>query len=321
MRNIVIDQQDCRISVERECLIVSHATYLKAKTIPLRQLDSLVIQARMQLDSQMLCMLTGYGIRVQFVPSRGHGQHCFVTGEVHKDARRRLKHFAIAQNEVERRHWAACIVQLRLRGQRLLLIKFAQRFPERLDRLMIAAAKIHVMQQRIDHTLSIDTIRGLEGRASAVFFADYQLLFAPQLEFHNRNRRPPLDPVNVILSLAFSLLQGIFRQAAYEAGLDVSIGALHELSYGRDSFVCDLIELRRSAIELWVWQLFADEVLTPLHFDYSDAPGHLPCLLDKAGRAKFYMSFSSIQDQLLQDARQIVWIFARRLSPEKHLPH
>jgi len=321
MRNVVIDQQDCHLEIDKACLLIRHPSFSRPKTLPLKQMDSLVIQSRVHLDSHVLCILSGFGIRVQLIPSRGHGQHCFLTGEVHKDGQRRLLQYALAQNEPERIRWAARIVRLRLRNQRLLLQRLAFFCPNQTNHLQAAAIKIHKIQQRLQLDLSIDSIRGFEGSGSAVFFAAYQKLFATDLAFLNRNRRPPLDPVNVVLSLAYSLLHSIFRQATYECGLDVSIGGLHELNYGRESFVCDLIELRRASIEFWVWSLFEQDVLNLQHFNFSDEAGHLPCLLDKAGRGKFYAAFSQIQDQLLKDARQIVWIFARRLYPDKQLNH
>ena len=321
MRNIVIDQQNCLLNVDRGCLVIRHASFSEVKTIPISQLDSLVIQSHMQIDSHVLCMLASHGVRVQIVPARGHGQHCYLVGEVHKDVQRRLKHFALASSPQALTQWAASIVRLRLRSQRLLLLLVARDFPERQSHIAITAAKIHALQQRVHRELPLDVIRGLEGSGSAAFFADYQSMFSAELGFHNRNRRPPLDPVNVILSLSYSLLHGIFRQAAYEAGLDVSIGALHSLSYGRDSLVCDLVELRRAKIEHWVLQLFSDENLTLAHFSFSEAAGHLPCLLDKVGRSIFYMRFANIQNELLRDARQMVRVFAKRLYTENDLMH
>lgn len=141
--------------------------------------------------------------------------------------------------------------------------------------------------------------RGIEGAGAALFFSAYQQLFAPSLGFVNRNRRPPQDPVNATLSLGYTLLHHLVHEAVLVAGLDAFLGTLHALHFGRESLVCDLVELQRHRVERWVWRLFAEQVLVAEDFGASEG---WPCRLTKAGRVKFYKAWSALQHELWLEA-------------------
>ena len=320
MRHVVIDQAEMSMSVERACLVLRHPDWRRPESIPLKQLDSVVVQANISMNSGALMQLAAHGVRLQILPSRGQGQACYLTGPTHKDARRRLSQYAQALDQQVILQWARCVVRLRLRSQRLMLLKVAQIRRECAPALRLAAQQIAAIGSRLDQRVTVDAVRGAEGAATAVYFAAYQSVFAPALAFHSRNRRPPLDPVNVVLSLSYTLLHSVFAQAVQGAGLDPQIGALHSLAYGRDSLVCDLVELKRADLEWWVWRLFAEGVLRVEDFSFSQEQGQLPCHLGKAGRARFYQAFALIHQGLIADARRVAWLLAKRLDPQLLLP-
>ena len=88
----------------------------------------------------------------------------------------------------------------------------------------------------------MERLRGIEGAAAAAYFQGFTRLFPPSLEFTGRNRRPPRDPVNAVLSLSYTPLHFEAVQAVCAAGLDPLIGFYHELVFGRESLASDLIE-------------------------------------------------------------------------------
>ncbi|WP_084785727.1 CRISPR-associated endonuclease Cas1 [Psychrobacter urativorans] len=159
----------------------------------------------------------------------------------------------------------------------------------------------------------VASILGTEGIGSALYFNAYQQFFADNLQFNSRNRRPPTDPVNVVLSLSYTLLQHICQQAVYSIGFDPYHGVLHSPSYGRQSLACDFTELQRASIDFWVWQLFEQNILTLDDFGFSSATGY-PCKLLKSGRAKYYQAFAAIRAGLSKNALNHVWIWQRRLN-------
>ena len=99
-----------------------------------------------------------------------------------------------------------------------------------------------------------DRLRGLEGGAAACYFAAFDALLTPprdpegRLRFATRSRRPPLDPVNALLSFLYSLLTHDARSACEAAGLDAAVGFLHRDRPGRPGLALDLIEELRPVL-------------------------------------------------------------------------
>lgn len=98
---------------------------------------------------------------------------------------------------------------------------------------------------------SLDAIRGIEGDAAAIYFGVFPLLFTvddPALAMRGRSRRPPLDPINALLSFLYSLLAHDCRSALAAAGLDAAVGFLHRDRPGRPSLALDLMEELRPVL-------------------------------------------------------------------------
>lgn len=96
-----------------------------------------------------------------------------------------------------------------------------------------------------EHEL-LDSVRGVEGRAAAVYFSVFSDMIKGNFEFENRNKRPPRDPVNAMLSFGYVLLANEMASAISSIGLDPYLGFLHRLRYGRTSLALDLMEEFRS---------------------------------------------------------------------------
>ncbi len=105
---------------------------------------------------------------------------------------------------------------------------------------------IALLQQSIaslDKTQSIDSLRGFEGAGSAAYFNSFgNLIKVPDFSFKTRNRRPPTDPVNALLSFGYALLQHDVQSAINIVGFDPYLGYLHTQRYGRPSLALDLME-------------------------------------------------------------------------------
>jgi len=95
---------------------------------------------------------------------------------------------------------------------------------------------------------NVESIRGYEGRASALYFEAFGSGFVEKQDFARRVRRPPTDPVNSVLSLLYTFLMNRVYAAVRVAGLDPYPGFLHSIDYGRYSLVLDLMEEFRTII-------------------------------------------------------------------------
>jgi CRISP-associated protein Cas1 len=95
---------------------------------------------------------------------------------------------------------------------------------------------------------SVESLRGYEGRGTALFFEGFPRGFVDEIGFTRRIRRPPTDPVNSVLSLLYTFVMNRVYAAVRISGLDPYPGFLHSLGYGRYSLVLDLMEEFRSII-------------------------------------------------------------------------
>ncbi|MBU1055689.1 MAG: CRISPR-associated endonuclease Cas1 [Proteobacteria bacterium] len=110
------------------------------------------------------------------------------------------------------------------------------------------AKSIMDLMQRLNESGNVDTVRGYEGRGSAIYFEGLRYGFIGDIGFTRRVRRPPTDPVNSVLSLLYTFLMNRVYAAVRIAALDPYPGFLHSLDYGRYSLVLDLMEEFRSII-------------------------------------------------------------------------
>jgi CRISPR-associated protein Cas1 len=161
----------------------------------------------------------------------------------------------------------------------------------------------------------VQNLVGLEGSASAAYFSGYTKLFPPSLEFTGRNRRPPRDPVNAILSLSYTMLHYETVREIEVIGLDPTIGFLHQFEYGRESLACDLVEIHRPMVDEFVWELFRERSLTDRDFSYEkERPG---CYLKKESRKRFYPWYEAWAKTLRSHITDTVRALARRILDGK----
>jgi len=140
----------------------------------------------------------------------------------------------------------ACIIG-KLYNYRTVLRRGVRDLPESdaTQRLTVAANRLDGSLRMLTEDLTLDQLRGAEGEASATYFQAFDDLITVQkgdFRFGGRNRRPPLDNVNAMLSFLYSMLTNDLRSACEAAGLDAAVGFLHRDRPGRPSLALDLVE-------------------------------------------------------------------------------
>lgn len=109
----------------------------------------------------------------------------------------------------------------------------------------------HLLRKAELAPIGLDALRGVEGEAAALYFGVFGYLVRvsdPSLQFATRSRRPPLDPMNALLSFLYTLLAHDCRSAAEAVGLDPAVGFLHRDRPGRPSLALDLMEELRPVL-------------------------------------------------------------------------
>jgi CRISPR-associated protein Cas1 len=288
MTTLYLDRRDTRLKLEGRALAI-YTDQERRGTVPLNLLESVVMRSAVNIESSLLANLADAGIGIVIFGGRNASKLAIVHGRTGKDGARRVGQLRLADDPLWCLNWTRRLVRGKLRRQQRLLITALRERPDL--RLTLTKAREQLMQARQrasdPASASIDTLRGIEGAGAAAYFKAFCGLFAPELTFTGRNRRPPRDPVNAVLSLGYTLLHAEAAHASHGAGLDPIIGYYHALDFGRESLASDLIEPLRPLADAWVWEQFRTRHLRPDHFTREgDA-----CLLGKAGREHFYSAW------------------------------
>jgi CRISPR-associated protein Cas1 len=128
-------------------------------------------------------------------------------------------------------------------------------------------ARLRSLEEQCAAATSLHVLRGVEGAASAAWFELLGKLLRPPWRFTQRQRRPPPDPVNALLSLGYTWLLTRTVARVEAAGLEAALGALHEYRASRPSLACDLMEpLRVPAVDRWVVALCNGSQVAPDNF-------------------------------------------------------
>ena len=113
-------------------------------------------------------------------------------------------------------------------------------------------------------------ILGVEGMCSNIYFGAYGKMFKSKIEFHGRNRRPPRDPVNIILSLGYTFLTKDICTALEAESFEMYLGFLHGIRYGRKSLALDIVEeFRQPVIDRMVRYTFNKGMFSEQDFENS----------------------------------------------------
>ncbi|MGN0482803.1 MAG: type I-C CRISPR-associated endonuclease Cas1c [Lachnospiraceae bacterium] len=152
----------------------------------------------------------------------------------------------------------------------------------------------------IENAVDLDSLRGIEGKMADYYFSVFDDLILNQKEefhFETRNRRPPLDMVNALLSFTYTILSGDCANALCSVGLDPYVGFLHRDRPGRKSLALDLVEeLRPVMADRFVLTLINKKTMKPNHFiTQSDHA----VLLNDEGRKVFFNAWQTRKKEVI----------------------
>lgn len=257
----------------------------RTQRLPLVRVDHIVafggvnisqdLQLRCAADGRSLTWMSGFGkFRARVIgpvvgnPLLRHAQH-----QAHDDNPRRL--------EIAKRFVAG-----KLHNTRQLLLRAARDTSgQRQTSLRKAADAQATALHEVPNAQDVDTLFGIEGRAARDHFEAVPHMLTPgtDMAFADRNRRPPTDPVNCLLSFLYGMLRVSVHGALEQVGLDPYLGFLHGLRPGKPALALDLMEEFRP--------LLADRIaLTMLnrkeltHADFDNLPNGAVRLTDNGRR-------------------------------------
>lgn len=222
-----------------------HVTVPDEPPVSVRMIDtsSLAVFGHVQLTTQALRALCDEGIPVTFHASSGWLVGVLNGGLGHKNVLLRVRQHAVAADEARSLAIARRMAEGKILNQRTLL----RRNHAAPDRRLLATLAMHARQTR--GAQAIDQLMGMEGVAARLYFGTLPQLLKGSGEWAarrfaegGRNRRPPKDEVNAVLSFVYALLVRDCNLAAAVVGFDPYVGFLHAPHYGRPSLALDLAE-------------------------------------------------------------------------------
>ena len=166
-------------------------------------------------------------------------------GMAHKNVELRMHQFRAAADMPTSLSIAQEIVIAKLRNSRVML---RRNHP---DTPAAALNEIRRLTRRVKSVDSLQTLLGIEGAAARVYFANFGAMIKSEnsvFDFQTRNRRPPKDPVNAVLSFLYSMLIRQAMVSAMMVGFDPYMGFYHQPKYGRPALALDLAEEFRPLI-------------------------------------------------------------------------
>jgi CRISPR-associated protein Cas1 len=209
------------------------------------KLDQLLLFGNIEITRNAMLLLFRQGVDTVFLTMNGRYLGRLSQGES-KNVHLRKRQFVLLEKPEFCLEAAKSIVAGKLANMGTLLWRINRaRSAAQAGR---QAAKIQELLPRLAQAKDIASVRGLEGRGSAIYFEGFPQGFVDNIGFFRRVRRPPTDPVNSVLSLVYTLLMNRVYAAVRAAGLDPYPGFLHSLDYGRYSLVLDLMEEFRAII-------------------------------------------------------------------------
>jgi CRISPR-associated protein Cas1 len=238
--------------------------------VPLHNLEGIVTLGwDIGASAQLLAACAETGVSVSFCNPYGKFLAA-VRGFTSGNILLRREQYRRADDPTSTRNLASSFVAAKLANCRTVLLRAAR------DHGVDVEIPARLLQRNAQATLlapDTDSIRGLEGDAAGTYFAVFpHLIQTPGFEFTGRVRRPPTDPVNALLSFAYSMLAHDCRSALESVGLDPQCGFLHRDRPGRPSLALDLMEEFRPVLaDRCVLTLINRKQITPSDFIHRES--------------------------------------------------
>lgn len=311
-----VQEQGAKVGKSKKVLVVkrSGAELGRAR---LKDVSQLVILGNVSVSAQAIHLLCEASIPIVHF-STGHWFYGVTHGMGLRNAFDRQAQFGAAGDPERCLAFARRIVEAKGANQRTLIGRNVRPRPKDVGAAMQALLK------KVPHAQSIGELLGLEGGLASHYFRAFGGALRPrdfesEWDFDGRNRRPPRDPVNALLSFGYAILAKECTVALMAEGLDPWWGLFHQPRHGRPALALDLMEeFRPLVVDSAVLTAINTAMVTKRNFKRSQAS----CMLGPKGRKAFLRAYEARLDQLVTHPlfgyrcswRSVIRVQARLLS-------
>ena len=239
------------LSLDGENIVVSEKDE-EVTRVPLHNLEAVVTFGYTGASPALMGACAERNISLSFLTPSGRFL-ARVTGSQWGNILLRREQYRIAGSPEKSLKIARNFIVGKLYNSKWVIERVCRDYPMRVDveKLRSVSAKLSGAVIEAKGAASADFLRGIEGKAASDYFSVFDDMILQQktdFAFSGRSRRPPLDPINAMLSFAYTLLTGMCSSALETVGLDPYEGFFHTERPGRASLSLDLVEELRSVI-------------------------------------------------------------------------
>lgn len=274
LNTLFVTSEDVYLSLDGENVVVKREQ-AEAGRFPLHNLDGIVCFSYAGASPALMGACAKRNVALSFCTPRGKFLARTV-GSSNGNVLLRREQYRVADDLMGSCQVARYMIFGKLYNSRWSIDRTRRDHKLRIDEVKFQTASDtikNLLPQVLEET-SMESLRGLEGAAASVYFDVFDDMILREKEaffFHGRNRRPPLDNVNAMLSFAYSLLANDCASALEAVGLDSYVGFMHRDRPGRTSLALDLMEeLRPCFADRFVLTLINNRVVRPGDFETSE---------------------------------------------------
>ena len=239
-----------RLEGETLCVMVDKEKRLQ---VPMHHLGALVCFGDVMVSPALMGRCAKEGRTIAWLDRNGRFQ-ARVEGPVNGNILLRQAQYRAAEDLEKTTELSRAFLAGKLRNSRNVLLRGARdgQVEEERGLLVQNARLIAGHLRKLPYAADLDSLRGEEGNAARLYFRSLQYIIRPaarsDFAFDTRTRRPPLDPMNALLSFLYAVLLNDCRSAVEAVGLDPQLGFLHAVRPGRMALALDILEEFRSVI-------------------------------------------------------------------------
>ena len=214
--------------------------------VPIHNLGSIVCFGRVSCSPGLMDLCGKAGVSLSFMSAYGRFI-ARVQGPVSGNVLLRREQYRRADDHKAAAAIARSVLVAKIANSRTVLQRALRDRPEMpgADALQSAVRRLGSLMTELKSPLTLDSARGVEGDAARTYFKSFGHLISAQKEeffFHSRNRRPPTDNMNALLSFIYAILAHDVASGLETVGLDPAVGYLHRDRPGRPGLALDIME-------------------------------------------------------------------------------
>lgn len=267
---LYITTPDAYLSLDGENIVLSVNKEERSRK-PLHLFESIIVFGYPGISPALMGKCAEYGIIITFLTPSGRFLSRSV-GKTYGNVIVRRAQYRIADDPERSLHIAANMLSAKMTNSAAVLRRVLSDHRERVDaaRIENTASDIRYNVPKAYTVESADSLRGLEGECANRYFSVFDELILTHKDvfrYNSRNRRPPLDPVNAMLSFGYSLMTSMCISALESVGLDPYVGFFHTDRPGRCSLALDLLEeFRAPFVDRFVLTMINKKVVSESSF-------------------------------------------------------